>query len=54
MIELNHKLLAYRRKAKELLMSEEGLRHRSKRPVEVGLLVQNICFPLEKTLSSVI
>ena len=48
MIELNHKLLAYRRKAKELLMSEEGLRHRSKRPVEVeavfGQLKKNKMF----------
>ena len=47
-IELNHKLLAYRRKAKELLTSEEGLRHRSKRPVEVeavfGQLKKNKMF----------
>ena len=47
-IELNHKLLAYRRRAKELLMSEEGLRHRSKRPVEVeavfGQLKKNRMF----------
>ena len=34
-IELNHKLLEYKRKARELLMSEEGMKHRSKRPVEV-------------------
>lgn len=34
-IELNHRLLQYKKKARELLMSEEGLRYRSKRPVEV-------------------
>ena len=34
-IELNHKLLEYKRKARELLMSKEGMEHRSKRPVEV-------------------
>lgn len=40
--------MAYRRKAKELLMSEEGLRHISKRPVEVeavfGQLKKNKMF----------
>lgn len=34
-IELNHKLLEYKRKARELLMGEEGMKNRSKRPVEV-------------------
>lgn len=34
-IELNHKLLEYKKKVRELLMSEEGMKHRSKRPVEV-------------------
>lgn len=34
-IELNHKLLGYRKKARQLLMSQEGRFHRSKRPVEV-------------------
>lgn len=34
-VELNHKLRKYKRKARELLMSEEGMKHRSKRPVEV-------------------
>lgn len=47
-IELNHKLLIYRKKTKELLMSEEGFRHRSKRPVEVeavfGQLKKNRMF----------
>ena len=34
-IELNHGLLQYKKRARELLTSEEGLRYRSKRPVEV-------------------
>ena len=33
-IELNHKLKAYRKQAKERLTSKEGLYHRSKRPIE--------------------
>jgi len=33
-IELNHKLLAYRKQARDKLMSEQGLYHRSKRPIE--------------------
>ena len=33
-IEVNHKLREYRRKARERLTSEEGLRKRSKRPIE--------------------
>jgi len=33
-IEINHKLNEYRQKARELLTSEEGLLHRSRRPVE--------------------
>ena len=33
-IEVNHKLREYRRKARERLTSEEGLRMRSKRPIE--------------------
>jgi hypothetical protein len=33
-IELNHKLLRYRKRAKERLTSEKGLYHRSKRPIE--------------------
>lgn len=35
MIELNHRLLGYKKRARELLMSQQGLLHRSKRPVEV-------------------
>lgn len=33
-IQVNHKLMAYKRQARELLLSEEGLRHISKRPIE--------------------
>jgi len=33
-IELNHKLIKYRKQAKERLTSEEGLYHRSQRPIE--------------------
>jgi transposase len=34
-IEVNHRLNQLKAKAKELLMSEKGLEHRSKRPIEV-------------------
>lgn len=34
-IEVNHRLNAHKEKAKDLLMSEKGLEHRSKRPIEV-------------------
>jgi len=34
-IEINHKLNQYRAKAREMLTSEKGLMHRSKRPIEV-------------------
>jgi transposase len=34
-IEVNHRLNALKHRAKELLMSEKGLEHRSKRPIEV-------------------
>lgn len=34
-IEVNHRLRELKQKAKERLMSEEGLEHRSKRPIEV-------------------
>jgi transposase len=33
-IEINHKLNEYRQRARELLTSEEGLLHRSRRPIE--------------------
>ena len=34
-IEVNHRLNAFRQKARTLLHSEKGLKHRSKRPIEV-------------------
>ena len=34
-IEVNHRLNALKHRAKELLMSEKGLKHRRKRPIEV-------------------
>ncbi len=43
-IELNHKLRAYRKKAREKLLSEEGLYHRSKRPVEPEAVFGQIKF----------
>lgn len=33
-VEINHRLAAYRKKARELLLSEEGISHRKKRPIE--------------------
>jgi transposase len=33
-IELNHRLNEYRRKARERLLSKEGIKHRGKRPIE--------------------
>lgn len=33
-IEVNHELNYYKSQARELLLSEEGLMHRSKRPIE--------------------
>lgn len=33
-IEVNHRLMEYKRKARELLTSERGLEHRSNRPIE--------------------
>lgn len=33
-MEINHKLNHYKERIRQLLMSEEGLRHRSKRPIE--------------------
>jgi transposase len=47
-IEVNHRLNALKAKARELLTSEEGLHHRSQRPVEVesafGNLKRNMGF----------
>lgn len=43
-IELNHKLIAYRKKAKERLTSEQGIFHRSKRPIEPEAVFGQIKF----------
>ena len=43
-IELNHKLLKYRKKARENLMSEKGHMHRSKRPIEPEAVFGQIKF----------
>ena len=41
-IEVNHKANGYREKARELLNSEVGLRHRSNRPIEPEAVFGNI------------
>ena len=41
---MNHKANGYRKKARELLNSKEGLRHRSKRPIEPEAVFGNIKF----------
>ncbi|MGL5773502.1 MAG: IS1182 family transposase [Bacteroidales bacterium] len=43
-IEVNHKLNEYKRIARELLNSEEGLMHRSKRPIEPEAVFGQIKF----------
>lgn len=43
-IQLNHKLLKYREKAREKLNSQEGLYHRSKRPIEPEAVFGQIKF----------
>ncbi|MBQ8336590.1 MAG: transposase [Bacteroidaceae bacterium] len=43
-IEANHKNNAYRAKARELLTSEKGLEHRSRRPIEPEAVFGNIKF----------
>jgi transposase len=43
-IELNHKLLNYRKQAREKLISEQGLFHRSKRPIEPEAVFGHIKF----------
>lgn len=43
-IELNHKLNKYRKQARERLMSEQGLYHRSKRPIEPEAVFGQIKF----------
>lgn len=43
-IELNHRLLAFRKQAKEKLMSPKGLEHRSNRPIEPEAVFGQIKF----------
>ena len=43
-IEVNHNLNGHRRKAREMLTSEEGLRHRSRRPIEPEAVFGQIKF----------
>ena len=43
-IEVNHKSNGYREKARELLNSKEGMRHRSNRPIEPEAVFGNIKF----------
>ena len=43
-IEVNHNLNEHKRKAREMLTSEEGLRHRSRRPIEPEAVFGQIKF----------
>ena len=43
-IEVNHKNNAYRASVRELLTSEKGLEHRSRRPIEPEAVFGNIKF----------
>ena len=43
-IELNHQLIKYRKQAKEKLLSEQGLYHRSMRPIEPEAVFGHIKF----------
>ena len=43
-IEVNHRNNHFRAKARELLMSEKGLMHRSRRPIEPEAVFGNIKF----------
>ena len=43
-IHVNHKLNSYKRKARERLLSEEGLKHRSRRPIEPEAVFGQIKF----------
>ena len=43
-ILVNHKLNSYKRKARERLLSEEGLKHRSRRPIEPEAVFGQIKF----------
>ena len=43
-IEINHNLNEHKRKAREMLTSEDGLRHRSRRPIEPEAVFGQIKF----------
>lgn len=43
-VELNHKLIRYRKQARDKLMSEQGLYHRSMRPIEPEAVFGHIKF----------
>ena len=43
-IQVNHKLNSYKRKTRERLLSEEGLKHRSRRPIEPEAVFGQIKF----------
>ena len=43
-IEINHRMLAFRKKAKDLLMNPKGIEHRSKRPIEPEAVFGQIKF----------
>ena len=43
-IELNHRLIKYRNQAKEKLLSQEGIYHRSMRPIEPEAVFGHIKF----------
>ena len=44
MIHVNHRLNRYKRKTRKLLLSEEGLMHRSRRPIEPEAVFGQIKF----------
>ena len=45
-IHVNHRLNRYKRKARELLLSDEGMRHRSRRPIEPEAVFGQIKFDM--------
>jgi hypothetical protein len=47
-IEINHELNEYKAKAREMLTSERGLLHRSKRPIEVEAVFGQLKSTLRK------
>ncbi len=42
--EINHRILAFRSKARDLLLRQKGLQHRSKRPIEPEAVFGQIKF----------